>query len=173
MGDNQTRQSREADGPRPPAPPPSRLDYHEVAPDGFAAMLGLERYVRGSGLPHGLLELVKVRASQINGCAYCLDMHTKDARAAGETEQRLYAVAAWHEAPFFTERERAALAWTEAVTRVGESRVPDELYEEVRRHFDGKELVDLTLAIVVINGWNRLAVSFRTAAGSYRPDLAR
>lgn len=173
MGDNQTRQSREADGPRPPAPPPPRLDYHEVAPDGFSAMLGLERYVRGSGLPHALLELVKVRASQINGCAYCLDMHTKDARAAAETEQRLYAVAAWHEAPFFTERERAALAWTEAVTRVGESRVPDELYEEVRRHFDERELVDLTLAVVVINGWNRLAVSFRAVPGSYRPDLAR
>jgi AhpD family alkylhydroperoxidase len=173
MTDNQKRQSREPETSRPPAPPSSRLDYHAVASDGFAAMLGLERYVRGSGLPHDLLELVKVRASQINGCSYCLDMHTKDARAAGETEQRLHAVAAWHEAPFFTERERAALAWTEAVTRVGESRVPDELYEEVRRHFDDRELVDLTLAVVVINGWNRLAVSFRAVPGSYRPDLAR
>jgi len=173
MGDNQTRQSREADGSRPPAPPPSRLDYHEVAPDGFAAMLGLERYVRGSGLPHALLELVKVRASQINGCAYCLDMHTKDARAAGETEQRLYAVAAWHEAPFFTERERAALAWTEAVTLVGETHVPDEVYELARRHFVEKELVDLTLAIVAINGWNRLAIAFRSVPGSYKPELSR
>lgn len=150
-----------------------RIDYHKVAPEGFKAMLGLETYVRGSGLPHVLLELVKVRASQINGCAYCLDMHTKDARAAGEAEQRLYAVAAWHEAPFFSERERAALSWTEEVTRVGESGVPDELYDEVRQHFNEKELVDLTLAIVAINGWNRLAIAFRAVPGSYRPDLAR
>ncbi len=150
-----------------------RVEYGNVAPEGLAAMLGLEKYVRGSGLEHGLLELVKVRASQINGCAYCLDMHTKDARAAGETEQRLYAVAAWHEAPFFSERERAALAWTEAVTRVGETHVSDELYDETRRHFNEKELVDLTLAVVVINGWNRLAIAFRAVPGSYRPDLAR
>ena len=150
-----------------------RIEYAKVAPDGYAAMLGLEKYARSSGLELSLLELVKVRASQINGCAYCLDMHTKDARAAGEKEQRLYAVAAWHEAPFFSERERAALAWTEAVTRVGETQVPDETYELARRQFGEKELVDLTLAIVAINGWNRIAVAFRSVPGSYRPDLAR
>lgn len=150
-----------------------RIDYGRVAPEGLAAMLGLEKYARGSGLEHGLLELVKIRASQLNGCAYCLDMHTKDARAAGESEQRLYALAAWREAPFFSDRERAALAFTEAVTRVGESGVPDEVYEEARRQFAEKELVDLGLAIVAINGWNRLAIAFRTVPGSYRPDLAR
>jgi AhpD family alkylhydroperoxidase len=150
-----------------------RLEYSRVAPEGFAAMLGLEKYARSSGLEMSLLELVKVRASQINGCAYCLDMHTKDARAEGETEQRLYAVAAWHEAPFFSERERAALAWTEAVTRVGRKGVSDETYELARQQFSEKELVDLTLAIVAINGWNRLSVAFGTVPGSYRPDLAR
>jgi AhpD family alkylhydroperoxidase len=113
---------------------------------------------------------VKMRASQINGCAFCLDMHSKDARAAGETEQRLYALDAWRETPFFTDRERAALAWTEAVTRVSETHVPDEIYETVRQHFTEKELVDLTLAIVAINGWNRLAISFRSVPGSYQPS---
>ncbi len=146
-----------------------RMDYKEASPEGFRAMLGLEMYARNSGLEHSLLELVKTRASQINGCAYCLDMHTKDARAAGETEQRLYALSAWHEAPFYTERERAALAWTEAVTRVADSQVPDAVYEEARRHFPEKELVDLTLAIIAINGWNRLAISFRAVAGTYQP----
>lgn len=150
-----------------------RIAYAKVAPDALGAMLGLESYVRGSGLEHSLLELVKVRASQMNGCAYCLDMHTKDARAAGETEQRLYVVAAWHEAPFFSPRERAALAWTEAVTAVGESRVSDEIYELARREFSEKELVDLTMAVIVINGWNRLAVAFRTVPGTYRPELSR
>jgi len=147
----------------------SRLDYAQTAPDGLKAMLGLEQYVRQSGLEPALRELVKIRTSQINGCAFCLDMHTKDARAAGETEQRLYALSAWRETPFFSERERAALAWTEAVTRVSESHVPDETYETVRKHFADKELVDLTLAIVAINGWNRLAISFRTVPGSYQP----
>ncbi len=132
-------------------------------------MLGLEQYARNSGLEHALLELVKTRASQINGCAFCLDMHTKDARAAGETEQRLYTLSAWAETPFFTERERAALAWTEAVTRVAESQVPDAVYAQARRHFSEKELVDLTLAIVAINGWNRLSVAFRTVPGTYQP----
>ena len=150
-----------------------RIEYAKVAPDGLAAMRGLETYVHGSGLEPGLLELVKVRASQINGCAYCLDMHTKDARDAGEKEQRLYAVAAWHEAPFFSERERAALTWTEAVTLVGETHVSDEVYELARRHFGEKELVDLTLAVVAINGWNRLAIAFRTVPGSYKPELSR
>ncbi|MBP7825538.1 MAG: carboxymuconolactone decarboxylase family protein [Verrucomicrobia bacterium] len=146
-----------------------RIKYPEVAPDGLKAMLGLEQYARNSGLEHALLELVKTRASQINGCAFCLDMHTKDARAAGETEQRLYTLSAWAETPFFTERERAALAWTEAVTRVAESQVPDAVYAQARRHFSEKELVDLTLAIVAINGWNRLSVAFRTVPGTYQP----
>ncbi len=128
----------------------------------------MEQYVRECGLEHSLLELVKVRASQINGCAFCLDMHTKDARIAGETEQRLYALSAWRETPFYTERERAALAWTEAITCVGDSHVPDDVYEAARAHFAEKELVDLTFAIVSVNGWNRLATSFHTVPGSYR-----
>jgi AhpD family alkylhydroperoxidase len=147
----------------------TRLNYKTTAPEGYQAMLGLEHYARNSGLEHALLELVKTRASQINGCAFCLDMHTKDARAAGETEQRLYALAAWTETPFFTERERAALAWTEAVTRVAESQVPDAVYAQARRHFSEKELVDLTLAIVAINGWNRVNIAFRTVAGTCQP----
>lgn len=145
-----------------------RLNYRTVSPDGFQAQLGLEQYIHNCGLEHSLLELVKTRASQINGCAYCLDMHTKDARAEGETEQRLYALSAWEETPFFTERERAALAWTEAVTRVAESRVPDAVYEQARRQFTEKELADLTFAIVAINAWNRLAIAFRAEAGSYQ-----
>ena len=148
----------------------ARLYYAKTAPDGLKAMFGLEQYVRHSGLESALLELVKIRASQINGCAFCLDMHSKDARAAGETEQRLYALSAWRETPFFSERERAALAWTETVTRVSETHVPNEIYENVRQHFTEKELVDLTLAIVAINGWNRLAISFRTVPGSYQPS---
>jgi AhpD family alkylhydroperoxidase len=146
-----------------------RIDWKAVAPDGYAAQLGLEAYARRSGLERTLLELVKTRASQLNGCAFCLDMHTKDARAHGESEQRLYALAAWREAPFYSDRERAALAWSEAVTRIAEDGASDEVYAEARRHFGEKELVDLTLAIVAINGWNRLAVAFRTPAGSYRP----
>jgi AhpD family alkylhydroperoxidase len=146
-----------------------RLEYDKVAPEGARAMWGLERYARGCGLEPALLELVKFRASQINGCAYCIDMHTKDARAHGETEQRLYALSAWRETPFFTERERAALAWTEAVTQVAYTHVPDDLYELARRHFNEKELVDLTLAVVAINGWNRMAISFRKVPGTYQP----
>ena len=122
-----------------------------------------------AGLERPLFELVKIRASQLNGCAYCIDMHTKDARRGGETEQRIYALNAWRETPFFTERERAALEWTEAVTRVGETHVPDDIHERVAAHFDEAELVALTFAIVVINGWNRLAVSFRAPAGTYQP----
>ena len=152
----------------------SRLDYAQTAPDGLKAMLGLEQYARQSGLEPALRELVKIRASQINGCAFCLDMHTKNARAAGETEQRLYTLPAWRETPFFSERECAALAWTEAVTRISESHVPDETYETVRQHFTKKELVDLTLAIVAINGWNRLAISFRPCpARINRPSTER
>lgn len=146
-----------------------RMDYASVAPDAVKAMWGLEKYVRDCGLESSLLELVKYRASQINGCAFCMDMHTKDARAHGETEQRLYTLSAWRETPFFSDRERAALAWTEAVTTVAESNVPDEIYERAREQFSEKELVNLTLAIVAINGWNRLAVSFRKEAGSYEP----
>ncbi len=146
-----------------------RLDYHQTSPQGVAALLQLERYVSGCGLEHSLLELVKTRASQINGCAYCLDMHTKDARAAGETEQRLYTLPAWRETPFFNERERAALAWTEAVTRISERNEDDALYADLKKHFSEKEIVDLTLAVVAINGWNRLAIPFRSPAGSYQP----
>lgn len=147
-----------------------RLNYSKVAPEGVEGLSKLEGYVRKSGLEHSLLELVKMRASQINGCAYCLDMHSKDARNAGESEQRLYGLSAWHEAPFYTDRERAALAWTEAVTLVSQSHVPDDVYEEARKHFSEKELVDLTYAVIAINSWNRLAVSFRSLAGSYQPD---
>lgn len=146
-----------------------RLDYAKLAPDGIKAMWGVENYVRQCGLEFSLLELVKTRASQINGCAFCLDMHTKDARAHGETEQRLYGLNAWREAPYYTERERAALAWTEAVTEVASTHVPDDVFATVSRHFSEKELVDLTFAVVAINGWNRLAVSFRKTAGTYQP----
>lgn len=146
----------------------SRIDSAQVSPDGAKAMYGLEDYVKHSGLEPGLLDLVKTRVSQINGCAYCLDMHTKDARARGETEQRLYALDAWRETPFFSERERAALAWAETVTRVAETHVPDEAFEHARQHFMEKELVDLTLAIVAINGWNRLAIAFRKVPGAYQ-----
>lgn len=150
----------------------TRVEYRKAAPDAVKAMRGLETYVHECGLEPALLELVKTRASQINGCAYCLDMHTKDARARGETEQRLYALSAWAETPFFTERERAALAWTEAVTRIADGHVPDDVYELARRHFGEKELVDLTLAIIAINGWNRLAIAFRAIPGSYQPARA-
>jgi AhpD family alkylhydroperoxidase len=146
-----------------------RIDIRNTSPEAVAAMAGLERYVRGSGLETPLLELVRMRASQINGCAYCLDMHSKDARVAGETEQRLYTVSAWHETPFFTDRERAALAWTEALTRLPDVGVPDELFAHAREHFEEAELVDLTLAVVAINGWNRLSVGFRPPVGSYQP----
>ncbi len=149
-----------------------RIDYNTVAPEAVAAMGHVEDYVRSCGLERSLLELVKLRSSQINGCAYCVDMHTKDARAAGETEQRLYAVAVWQEAPFFSDRERAALAWAEAVTLVSSGHVPDTVYLECRKHFSEKELSDLTVAIIAINGWNRLAVSFRVLAGTYEPKKA-
>jgi AhpD family alkylhydroperoxidase len=145
-----------------------RLKYTQVAPEGYQALHALDSYAKSSGLAPALLELVKLRASQINGCAYCIDMHTKDARARGETEQRLYALSAWQETPFYTDRERAALAWTEAVTLVFEGHVPDEVYATARQQFTEKELVDLTLAIVAINGWNRLAISFRTLPGTYQ-----
>lgn len=147
-----------------------RLNYAQVSPDALKAMLELEKYVAASGLERPLYELVKTRASQINGCAYCLDMHTKDARKAGETEQRLYALSAWRETPFYTERERAALEWTEALTLISKTDVPDSLYDSVRKYFDEKEMVALSMAIVAINGWNRLAIGFRTVPGSYKPQ---
>ena len=147
-----------------------RLNYATVAPNALKAMLELEKYVHGSGLERPLYELVKTRSSQINGCAYCLDMHTKDARKAGETEQRLYALNAWRETPFYTDRERAALEWTEALTVISENEVPDALYDSVCKHFNEKEMVALTMAIIAINGWNRLAISFRTVPGSDTPQ---
>lgn len=147
----------------------SRIDYANASPGAFQVMRGLEAHIHGCGLEGSLLELIKVRASQINGCAYCLDMHTKDARINGETEQRLYALDAWAETPFFTARERVALAWTEAVTRVVDGHVPDAVYQLARQQFSEAELVDLTLAVVAINGWNRLAIAFRTVPGTYQP----
>jgi AhpD family alkylhydroperoxidase len=147
-----------------------RIKYAKVAPEGYRAIYGLERYVRESGLEPSLLELIKLRASQINGCAFCIDMHWKDARARGESEQRLYGLMAWRESPYYTERERAALAWTESVTLVADTHIPDDVYEEVRQHFSEVELVNLTLALVTINGWNRLAIGFRTEPGTYQPS---
>ena len=149
-----------------------RIDYRQ-APDGaYQAMSAIEVYLRKSGFDHKLLHLVKMRASQINGCAYCIDMHSKDARADGETEQRLYELNAWRETPFYTDRERAALEWTEAVTLVAETHVPDDVYERVRKHFDETELINLTMAVVTINGWNRLAIAFRAVPGTYQPEPA-
>ena len=150
----------------------TRMDYYKAAPGAVKAVRALEQYVRGSELEPALIELVKVRASLMNGCAYCIDIHTKDARANGETEQRLFAVPVWHETPFFSPRERAALAWTEAVTEIGRNGVSDALYDEARAQFTEKQLVDLTLAVIAINAWNRLAVSFRPAVGSYKPAAA-
>ena len=150
-----------------------RIEYAKAAPGAVKAMRALESYVLECGIERPLLELVKTRASQINGCAYCIDMHTKDARARGETEQRLYALDAWEETPFFSDRERAALAWTEAVTRVADGHVPDEVYQLARQHFGETELVNLTLAIVAINGWNRLKIAFRAVPGTYQPPVAK
>lgn len=147
-----------------------RLDYPRLAPEPIRALYGVGKYLADCGLEHPLLELVKIRASQINGCAFCIDMHTKDARAGGETEQRIYALNAWRETPFFSDRERAALEWTEAVTRVNLGNgVPDELYDRAREHFSEKELVDLTWAVAAINAWNRVAISFRSVPGNYKP----
>jgi AhpD family alkylhydroperoxidase len=149
-----------------------RIDFDRHRSSALGqAMLALSKASEQGGLERPLLELVKIRASQINGCAYCIDMHTKDARLLGETEQRIYALSAWRETPFFSERERAGLEWAEAVTLVGETHVPDEIFERVRRHFDEQELVALTFAVVVINSWNRLAVSFRVPVGGYQPQV--
>ena len=149
-----------------------RIDYTKVAPGVYQAMLGLGKHLTQSGLEPALQDLVKLRASQINGCAYCIDMHWKDLRAAGEREQRLYGLDAWEESPYYSDRDRAALAWTEAVTLPRNGRVPDTVYNAARRFFSEKELVDLTLCIVAINGWNRLNIAFRAPAGTYQPVAA-
>jgi AhpD family alkylhydroperoxidase len=150
----------------------SRIDYLKVGRGIVDAMLGLEKYLHESGLEASLLHLVKLRASQINGCAYCLDMHWKDLRELGETEQRLYGLDAWEESPYYTERERAALAWTEAITSIREGHAPDAVYDEVRKQFNEKEFADLTFAIATINTWNRLSIAARTPAGTYQPPRA-
>ena len=145
----------------------ARIDLMRVNPGVIQAMLGLERQVRQAGFDQGLLELVRMRASQINGCAYCLDMHSKEARANGETEQRLYGLDAWRETPYYSARERAALEWTEALTLISENRVTDDVYERVREHFSEDEIVHLSLAIVAINGFNRLNIAARAVPGDY------
>jgi AhpD family alkylhydroperoxidase len=150
-----------------------RIDYPKAAPGVFEAMRGLSSYLRNCGLEESLVNLVCLRASQINGCAYCLDMHWKDLKAAGEAEQRLYGLDAWEESPYYSDRERAALAWTDSVTNIREGHVPDEVYDQVRKFFSEKELADLTLAVTAINGWNRLNIAARTVAGTYRPARAR
>ena len=147
----------------------ARLDARKASPDAMKAIGDLHAYVHNCGLDHGLLELVKLRASQINGCAWCMDMHTKELRAAGEDEQRLYLLSAWRECPFYSERERAALAWTEALTLLTKDNVPDDVFAQARKQFSEDELVKLTIAIVAINGANRINVAFRTIPGSYRP----
>lgn len=147
----------------------ARLDLTRADPRAYKAMMGLQTYVNDSGLEPSLLGLVELRGSQINGCAYCIDMHSKDARARGETEQRIYELDAWRETVFYSERERAALAWTEAVTLIGEGHVPDSVYREAQEHFTDEELMRLTMAIVAINGWNRLCIAFRVPAGTYQP----
>lgn len=140
-----------------------RLDAQRVAPGAMAAMMGVEEYIGNCGLERSLIELVKMRASQINGCAFCLDMHSKDARRAGETEQRLYLLNAWSESSLYSEREKAALAWTDELTKLYETHASDAVFERVRPHFDDKELADLTVLIAQINAWNRIAVGFRSA----------
>jgi AhpD family alkylhydroperoxidase len=146
-----------------------RINYVKASRGVLDAMLGLEKYLHQSGLEPSLLHLIKLRASQINGCAYCLDMHWKDLRSIGESEQRLYGLDAWEESPYYTDRERAAFAWTEAVTNVQHGHVADEVYERVRKQFTEKELADLTLAIATINAWNRLSIAGRTVPGTYQP----
>ncbi|MGH9163121.1 MAG: carboxymuconolactone decarboxylase family protein [Vicinamibacteraceae bacterium] len=150
-----------------------RINYRESAPGAFKAMLGLETHLHGSGLEQSLLHLIKLRVSQLNGCAYCIDMHSKDLRAAGETEQRLYLLDAWKESPFYTERERAALTWAEAVTRLTGGQVPDEVFEAARKQFSETELADLTLAVAAINSWNRLNIAFCATPGTYQPAAAQ
>ncbi|WNG38376.1 carboxymuconolactone decarboxylase family protein [Archangium minus] len=147
----------------------ARINIAAVSPGAYRAMLGLEKYLSECSLEEGLLHLIKLRASQINGCAYCIDMHWKDSRALGETEQRLYGLDAWEESPYYTDRERAAFLWTESLTNLGEGHVPDSVYEAVKPHFSEKELADLTMAVVTINAWNRIAIASRTVPGGYTP----
>jgi AhpD family alkylhydroperoxidase len=147
----------------------ARMSYREAAPEVLRRMSSMEQYLGGCGLEQSLLDLVRLRASQINRCAFCIDMHWKDLRASGESEQRLYMLDAWREASCYSERERAVLAWTEAVTLIADTGVPDEIYEQARSQFSETELANLTFAVVAINGWNRLNVSFRTEAGAYQP----
>jgi AhpD family alkylhydroperoxidase len=147
----------------------TRLNYGLVAPGVYDAMDALDRYIQDSGIERPLLLLAQLRASQINGCAYCLDVHWKDLRAAGEDEQRLYSLDAWRECPYYTGRERAALAWTESVTLVADGHVPDAVFDEARAHFGEKELADLTLAVAAINAWNRLSIAARLKPGTYEP----
>jgi AhpD family alkylhydroperoxidase len=149
------------------------MDYAKAAPGAMRAMNGLETYLASCGLESSLKELVKLRASQLNGCAYCVDMHSLDARAKGETEQRLYALPVWQHTPFFSERERAALLWTEKLTLISEERVPDEVYNQVRAHFTETELTNLTLVIALINAWNRFGISFRDVPGEYTPSVLK
>ncbi len=147
----------------------TRFDYDSAAPGVYTAMEAIDGYLRSSSVERKLLFLVQLRASQINGCAYCLDMHWKDLRALGETEQRLYSLDAWSESPWYSERERAALAWTEAVTRIADGRAPDEVFERVRGHFSERELCDLTFAIAGINTWNRLSIAARLVPDAAEP----
>jgi AhpD family alkylhydroperoxidase len=147
----------------------SRFNFFAAAPEAYKAMAGLEQYLHRCGLEESLLHLVKLRASQINGCAYCLDMHWKDLRAIGEPEQRLYSLDAWRECPWYSERERAALAWAEALTLITNGHVPDDVFQQVRPHFSDKEISDLTLAITTINAWNRISISSRLEPGTYQP----
>jgi AhpD family alkylhydroperoxidase len=146
-----------------------RIDYRKFAPEALKAMLGLEAYLKRCSLDHKLLHMLKLRASQINGCAFCIDMHWKDARALGETEQRLYGLDAWRESPYYTDRERAALAWTEAVTLISSTHAPDEEYAELQKHFSEQEIVDLIYLISTINVWNRIAIASRAVPGLYQP----
>jgi AhpD family alkylhydroperoxidase len=150
-----------------------RIELPKQNPKPVQIMLNMESYLVGCGLDHRLLHLIKMRASQLNGCAYCIDMHSKDARALGEDEQRLYALDAWRETPFFSARERAALEWTEAVTHVSQGHVPDALYNSVRAQFSEDELVNLTFAVTTINAWNRLAIAFRAVPGTYQPQVRK
>ena len=149
-----------------------RMNFYQAAPDAIKALTALETLIQSSGLEQSLIELVKTRASQINGCAFCINMHTQDARKRGETEQRLYLLNAWREAPVYTDRERAALEWTESLTLVSQTHVPDEVYESVKKHFNEKEIVDLSILLSLINVWNRLAISARTTPGTYKAQQA-
>lgn len=146
-----------------------RIDYYKLSPGGVKGMLGLEHYLKESNLDKKLLHLIKLRVSQINGCAYCLDMHWKDLQAEGEDQQRMYSLDAWRETPYYSDQERAALAWAEAVTHISDGHVPDEVYEEARQHFNQQQLADLTLAVTTINAWNRLSIAFRLVPGTYQP----